>query len=117
MKCNVSCMNILFVACLIQYTSSTTVIAASCSVSGQDFWALAKRVERMSKPCARAMNAGVSPAKMCAVCKPYAAQAARFERIAGNKNCFSSASEARSNQPQLAELRQMVKFSRRYCGG
>jgi hypothetical protein len=107
----------LFIAVLIQSASSTTLHAASCSVSAQVYEALAKRVEQMSKPCANAMNAGLSPTRMCAVCKPYAAQASKFERLAWNKNCFASASEARSNKPQLAHLRQIVKFSRRYCGG
>ena len=103
------------VASLILALTSTSLNAAPCSVSNQSFWALAERVESMSKPCERAMNAGVSPTKMCAVCKPYAAQAARFERLGRNKACFASVSEARNNQSQLAELRQIVKFSHRYC--
>ena len=103
-------------ASLILALTNTSLNAAACSVSNQSFWALGDRVERMSKPCARAMNAGVSPTEMCAVCKPYAAQAARFERLGRNKACFASGSEARNNQSQLAELRQIIKFSRRYCG-
>jgi hypothetical protein len=106
-----------FIAVLIQSAPSTTLHAASCSVSAQVFESLAERVEQMSKPCANAMNAGLSPTRMCAVCKPYAAQATKFERLARNKNCFASASEARSNKLQLAHLRQIVKFSHRYCGG
>ena len=109
-------LNVLFIVLLTQFVSMTPSLAAPCSVSYQKFYTLSKRVEKLSKLCGRAMDAGIHPTKMCAVCKPFAAEASKFERLARNKNCFASERDAARAQAPLTLTRQVIKFSRRYCG-